>query len=68
MPRYEFNQQEESDPNKSHKVIVEEGPTLVEALANKGVAKRPYGIRIYNQKYFPVRYDEESQTLYLKKV
>jgi hypothetical protein len=41
---------------------------LLEAIAGKGVCKNPAGIRLYNQKYYAVRYDEESSTLYLKKV
>jgi hypothetical protein len=41
---------------------------LIEALNNSGVAKNKAGIRLYNQKYYPVRYDADNQTLYLKKV
>jgi hypothetical protein len=66
MPRYEM---EIEDANgKTSKVVVDERVSLVEALANKGVSKQPYGIRIYNQKYYPVNFDAEKGTLYLKKV
>lgn len=49
--------------------MVDERVNLLDALANKGVCKASKaGIRLYNQKYYPVRYDEENNTLYLKKV
>jgi hypothetical protein len=48
---------------------VDERVNLLDALANKGVCKtNKAGIRLYNQKYYSVRYDEENLTLYLKKV
>ena len=53
-------------------MIVDERANLLEALANKGVCKNKAGVRLSNQKYYTVRYDrryeDESKTLYLKKV
>lgn len=66
MPRYEMEMEDEV--GKKNKVIVDERVSLLEALGNKGVSKQPYGIRIYNQKYYPVNFDGEKGTLYLKKV
>ena len=40
----------------------------MDALSNKGVCKNKAGLRLYNQKYYPIHYDEETRTLYLKKV
>lgn len=68
MPTYEFDLEDEKDPNVKHKIVVDERAILVEAIANKGVAKHKAGIRLYNQKYYTVRYDEDSKTLYLRKV
>jgi hypothetical protein len=66
MPRYEMEVEDAS--GKVVKTIVDERVSLLEALNNKGVSKQPYGIRIYNQKYYPVNFDAEKGTLYLKKV
>lgn len=66
MPRYEFEMEDETGNKK--KVVVDERVSLVEALGNNGVSKQPYGIRIYNQKYYPVRFDAQKNSLYLKKV
>ena len=66
MPQYEFNLEDENDPNKTHKVVVDERNNLLEALANNGVAKHKAGIRLYNQKYYTVRYAPDGW--YLKKV
>jgi hypothetical protein len=41
---------------------------LLEALGNCGVANTKIGIRICNQKYYPVHWDIDISTLYLKKV
>lgn len=68
FPAYNFELEDEKDPNIKHSVVVDERVNLIEALNNKGVAKNKAGIRLYNQKYYPVRYDEEGKTLYLKKV
>lgn len=68
FPSYNFQLEDEKDPNVKHNIVVDERANLIEALNNKGVAKNKAGIRLYNQKYYPVRYDEESKTLYLKKV
>ena len=68
FPAYNFELEDEKDPNIKHNVVVDERVNLIEALNNKGVAKNKAGIRLYNQKYYPVRYDEENRTLYLKKV
>ena len=66
MPVYEL--EIEDDKGKTVKTVVDERVALLEALGNKGVAKQSYGIRIYNQKYYPVNYDADKKTLYLKKV
>lgn len=68
FPSYNFAIEDEKDPNVHHNMVVDERANLIEALANKGVAKNKAGIRLYNQKYYPVRYDEDAKTLYLKKV
>jgi len=39
----------------------------LEALANKGVAKDPAGVRINGEKYMTVRFDGDSKIWYLKK-
>ena len=68
LPAYNFQLEDEKDPNIKHNVVVNERENLLEALSNIGVAKNKAGIRLYNQKYYPVRYSEEGSTLYLKKV
>jgi hypothetical protein len=68
LPAYNFQLEDDNDPNVKHTVVVDERTNLLEALANNGVAKNKAGIRLYNQKYYPVRADQESSTLYLKKV
>lgn len=68
FPAYNFEIEDEKDPNVKHNIVVDERTNLLEALGNRGVTKNKAGIRLYNQKYYPVRYDEDSSTLYLKKV
>jgi hypothetical protein len=68
LPAYNFQLEDEKDPSVKHNVVVDERTNLLEALGNGGVAKNKAGIRLYNQKYYPVRADEENSTLYLKKV
>jgi hypothetical protein len=68
FPSYNFALEDEEIEGVTHNVVVDERTNLLEALVNKGVAKNKAGIRIYNQKYYPVNYDEEQGTLYLKKV
>lgn len=68
MPQYEFDLVDAENPDKTHKVVVDEKTNLLDALSNKGVCKNPAGIRLYNQKYYTVHYDEETKVLYLKKV
>ena len=68
LPSYEFDLVDDDNPDKTHKVVVDERTNLLEALSNKGVCKNKAGIRLYNQKYYPVHYDEETGSLYLKKV
>ena len=68
MPHYEFDLVDENDPNITHKVVVDERVNLLEAISNHGVCKNKAGIRLYNQKYYTVRYDQENETIYLKKV
>lgn len=69
MPRYEFEIEDEKDPNIKHKIVVDERLNLLEALANNGVCKNKAGIRLYNQKYYTTRAATEPlHVLYLKKV
>ena len=71
LPQYNFELEDEKDPNKKNQVIVDERLNLLEALANQGVTKHKAGIRLYNQKYYTVNFNPGSKgfaTLYLKKV
>ena len=68
FPSYEHPLEDENDPSKTNNVVVDEGANFVEAMGNNGRAKHPAGLRLYNQKYYTVRYDENDQLLYLKKV
>ncbi len=72
MPQYNFDLVDDKDPNVTHKVVVDERVNLLEALANQGVCKNKAGIRLYNQKYYTTRFDENlpfaNKLLYLKKV
>ena len=66
LPSYEFDMEDENDPNKTHKIVVDEKANLIDAWKNKGVSKNPAGVRLYNQKYYTVRFGEDAW--YLKKV
>ena len=66
LPSYEFDMEDENDPNKTHKIVVDERANLIDAWKNKGVSHNPAGVRIYNQKYYTVRFAEDAW--YLKKV
>lgn len=68
FPSYNFAIEDEKDPNVTHNIVVEEGKNFLDAVEHKGVCGHPAGIRLYNQKYYTVHYDEAEQTLYLKKV
>lgn len=68
FPAYEFELEDENDPTKTNKIVVNEGQNFLEAMNNNGRAKHPAGLRLYNQKYYPVNYDAEEKHLYLKKV
>lgn len=74
LPRYNFQVEDEKDPNKKNKVLVDQRLNLLEALANEGVCKNKAGVRLYNQKYYTAHFDFEPKnpksikTLYLKKV
>lgn len=71
LPSYNFEIEDEKDPNIKHNIVVDERVNLLEALSAKGVVKgSKAGIRLYNQKYYTVRYDDDGTlpTLYLKKV
>ena len=68
LPSYEFDLEDENDPTKTNRIVVSEGQNFIEAMQNQGRAKHPAGLRLYNQKYYPVRYDENDHLLYLKKV
>ncbi len=54
LPQYNFDL--EDDKGQVTKIIVDERVNLLEAIGNKGVAKHPEGIRLYNQKYYPVNF------------
>lgn len=41
---------------------------LVKALASKGITGHDAGVRINNEKYYTVQFDEEALSWYLKKV
>lgn len=68
FPAYNFEIEDDKDPNKKHNIVVNEGANLLDAMAHKGRPKCPADIRLYNQKYYTVRFDEEANLLYLKKV
>lgn len=72
LPQYNFELEDDKDPNKKHQIVVDERVNLLEAIANQGVAKHKEGIRLYNQKYYTVRYEpagsKNFDSLYLKKV
>ena len=73
LPQYNFALVDDENPDKTHNIVVDERVNLLEALANKGVAKNKAGIRLYNQKYYTVHYEEadakkKCPSLYLKKV
>lgn len=73
LPRYEFELEDEKNPSKKNKVVVDERVNLIEALDNNGVPKNKAGIRLYNQKYYTAHFDfdpkdpKSIKTLYLKK-
>lgn len=60
MPRYEFDLVDENNPDVTHKIVVDERVNLLEALSNHGVAKHKAGLRLYNQKYYTVRFDADN--------
>ena len=68
FPSYEFDQEDEENPDKTTKIVVDEGKNFIDAMEHKGRTSHPAGLRLYNQKYYTVRYDEEDHLLYLKKV
>ena len=73
LPQYNFALEDENNPDLKHNIVVDERVNLLEALANKGVSKHKEGIRLYNQKYYTVHYEEPAGNkpftcLYLKKV
>jgi hypothetical protein len=73
LPQYNFELEDENDPNKKHQIIVDERVNLLEAVSNLGVSKHKEGIRLYNQKYYTVHYENQSEkkpyiSMYLKKV
>ena len=57
----------EKDDGSSEKAEIDEFQNLLDAFNNNGVATRKGGIRLNNEKYFIVSYDEERNVLYLKK-
>ena len=68
FPAYNFDLEDANDPTKTNTIVVDEGKNFIDAMEHKGVATHPAGIRLYNQKYYTVNYDEEDHHLYLKKV
>ena len=72
LPQYNFDLEDEN--GKVTPIIVDERVSLLEALANNGVPKRPEGIRLYNQKYYSVNFqpsfagEKGCCAWYLKKV
>lgn len=71
MPIYNFEIEDEKDPNIKHQIVVDEKANLLEALSGNGVSKHQAGIRLYNQKYYTAHFDNDPssiKTLYLKKV
>ena len=57
----------DSNPDEEEDFVVDERTNLLEAIGNKGVPKAKSGLRINNEKYFSVMFDEERRTWYLKK-
>lgn len=70
LPKYDFKIEDEKNPSITHDIIVDERVSLLEAVANNGVAKQKYGVRLYNQKYYPTRSNEDPEypILYFRKV
>ncbi len=73
LPQYNFELVDDEDPSKTHKIVVDERTNLLEAIANKGVSKHKEGIRLYNQKYYTVHFENPDNqkpftSFYLKKV
>lgn len=72
LPQYNFELEDENDPAKKHQIVVDERVNLLEAIGNNGVPKHKEGIRLYNQKYYTVHFENASNkpftTIYLKKV
>lgn len=68
FPAYEYELEDENDPNKKNKIVVDEGNNFIDAMQHNGRTSHPAGLRLYNQKYYTVNYDAEDQHLYLKKV
>lgn len=68
FPSYNFEIEDENDPAKTNNVVVEEGKNFIDAMEHNGRTSHPAGLRLYNQKYYMVRYDDVDHLLYLKKV
>jgi len=73
LPQYNFELEDENDPSKKHQIVVDERVNLIEAVGNNGVSKHKEGIRLYNQKYYTVHFENPSEkkpftSIYLKKV
>ena len=66
LPSYEFDLEDEK--GATQKIVIDERVSLLDALAHQGVCSQPGGLRIYNQKYYPVHPDPEKQSYYYKKV
>ena len=68
FPSYEFDMEDENDPSKTNKIVVDEGKNFIDAMEHQGRTSHPAGLRLYNQKYYFVCYDEVDKHIYLKKV
>jgi hypothetical protein len=68
FPAYNFEIEDEKDPSIKTNIVVNEAENLLDAVAHQGRTKHPAGIRLYNQKYYTVRSDENQNLIYLKKV
>jgi hypothetical protein len=63
----QYNLEVEQENGTKKTVNVNEFKNLVDAFDNKGTTNAVGGIRIHNEKYFPVSFDEDKKLLYLKK-
>jgi hypothetical protein len=65
LPSYELSFEDET--GKVQKVKVDERANLLDALAKGGQCGLPGGIRLFNEKYMCVQFDQIQQVMYLKR-